>query len=177
MFNLLASDLRRSITLEGKTISFPALCERIFSRAWLATTVYRFGRWVADIRFRPLMLLGKIIYYPIFFITQGLTGISIQAYCRAGSGFVIEGTGGTFILAESIGNDFTAGSGVTVGNLRGGKRLPVIGNNVTLEPGAKVLGEITIGNNVLIRGNSLVLTDIPDNTVAMGNPARIKPMQ
>ena len=175
MCKQLRADFRRSLSLAEQP-GFTATIERIFSRPWLATLVYRFGRYVGDLRFKPLKLIGKVIYYPLFFITQGLTGISIQAHCRIGPGFVVQGTGGTFILAESIGSDFTVGSGVTVGNVRGSKHLPIIGNNVTIEPGAKILGEVTIGDNVVIRGNSLVLTDIDSNMLAMGNPARLKPL-
>jgi serine acetyltransferase len=49
----------------------------------------------------------------------------------------------------------------------------VIGNNVFLEPGCKILGDVTIGDNVVVRANSLVLNDVPSNSIAVGNPARI----
>ncbi|HEU5074496.1 MAG TPA: hypothetical protein VFU02_09990, partial [Polyangiaceae bacterium] len=62
----------------------------------------------------------------------------------------------------------------TVGNVRGKRRLPVIGNNVFLEPGCKVLGEVTLGDNVVVRANSLVLKDVPSNSIVLGNPARIE---
>ncbi|MDY6927783.1 MAG: serine acetyltransferase [Pseudomonadota bacterium] len=146
----------------------------LLSRTWLATCVYRFGRYANEIDIKPLKVVCKVLYYPLFFITQGVTGISVQAHCKIQPGLVLNGTGGLFILAETIGENFVVGSGVTVGNVRGSKNLPVIGNNVCIEPGAKILGEVTIGDNVLIRANSLVLTDIPDNTMAVGNPARIK---
>lgn len=145
-----------------------------FSRTWLATCVYRFGRYANEVQFKPLKIVAKILYYPLFFVTQGLTGISVQAHCKIKPGLVLNGTGGLFILAETIGENFVVGSGVTVGNVRGSKNLPVIGNNVYIEPGAKILGEVTIGDDVVIRGNALVITDIPENTMAIGNPARIK---
>jgi serine O-acetyltransferase len=52
---------------------------------------------------------------------------------------------------------------------------PVIGNNVDIGTGAKILGPITIGNNVLIGANAVVIRDVPDNSVAVGVPAVIKP--
>ncbi|MGH9577257.1 MAG: serine O-acetyltransferase, partial [Terriglobales bacterium] len=52
---------------------------------------------------------------------------------------------------------------------------PVIGNNVDIGAGAKVLGRITIGNNVLIGANAVVTCDVPDNSIAVGVPAVIKP--
>ena len=52
---------------------------------------------------------------------------------------------------------------------------PIIGNNVDIGAGAKVLGRITIGNNVLIGANAVVIKDVPDNSIAVGVPAEIKP--
>ena len=52
---------------------------------------------------------------------------------------------------------------------------PQFGNNVDIGTGAKVLGNIRIGNNVLIGANAVVLTDVPDNCLAVGVPAVIKP--
>ncbi|MEP2652222.1 MAG: hypothetical protein ABJH06_09510 [Paraglaciecola sp.] len=174
MFSNLKADLKKRIEFEGRTTTFIGYVATWFTRSWLATIVYRFGRYAGDVKFAPLGLILKVIYYPIFFITQGLTGISIQAHCRIGAGFVVSGGGGIFILAESIGPNFVASSGITVGNVRGSKNLPIIGNDVFIEPGAKILGEVKIGDNVIVRGNSLVLTDIPEDTMAVGNPARIK---
>ncbi|MFT4939433.1 MAG: serine acetyltransferase [Paraglaciecola sp.] len=174
MFSNVKMDIQQRIKAENKQMGLVNLWLTWLTRSWLATLVYRFGRYAGDIKFRPLMIFCKVLYYPIFFLTQGITGISIQAHCRIAPGMVIRGAGGIFILAESIGENFYVGSGVTVGNVRGSKNLPVIGNNVTIEPGAKILGDVNIGHNVIIRGNSLVLTDIPDNTMAIGNPARIK---
>lgn len=50
---------------------------------------------------------------------------------------------------------------------------PIIGDNVIIGTGARILGNVRIGNNVKIGSNSVVLTDIPDNCLAVGVPARI----
>jgi serine O-acetyltransferase len=52
---------------------------------------------------------------------------------------------------------------------------PTIGNNVDIGTGAKVLGPISIGNNVVIGANAVVIVDVPDNSIAVGVPAIIKP--
>ena len=67
-------------------------------------------------------------------------------------------------------------NGVTVG-LRNvdDPVAPHIGNNVDIGAGAKVIGRITIGNNVNIGANAVVLDDIPDNSIAVGIPARVIP--
>ena len=49
----------------------------------------------------------------------------------------------------------------------------MIGDNVTLGVNVTIIGGITIGNNVIIGAGSVVVKDIPDNSVAVGNPARV----
>lgn len=148
----------------------------LLQRGTLAVMVYRFGRFAREVRI-PLIGHGlKAGYYVLFYLTQMFTGISIQAYARIGARFVVRNHTGIFLLAESVGSDFTVCEGVTVGNIRGKGRLPIIGDHVYLEPGCKILGDVTIGDNVVIRANSLVLTDVPSNSIAVGNPARVLPM-
>lgn len=146
-----------------------------FSITFWAVLVYRFGRFTNQLPL-PFNIVGKILYFILFYIIQSVTGISVQAFANIGRNFVILEQGCIFVVAQSIGMNFTVSSGVTVGNVRGSKRLPILGDNVFIEPGAKVLGEVTIGNNVVIRANSLVLADVPDNSIAVGNPARVIPM-
>ena len=59
------------------------------------------------------------------------------------------------------------------GNKNGLENIPTIGDNVTICPGAKIIGKITIGNNVTIGPNSVVVKDVPDNAVVVGIPAKI----
>jgi serine O-acetyltransferase len=67
-------------------------------------------------------------------------------------------------------------NGVVVGLRRVDEpRVPVIGNNVDIGTGAKILGPISIGNNVAIGANAVVIADVPDNSIAAGVPAVIKP--
>lgn len=160
--------------LDGKNGLIGALSS-LFSAGFIAVALYRFGRSAREIKFIPLRILVTVIYYPIFYLVQAFTGISIQTYANIGKRFVIKNHTCVFIVAEKIGDDFTASQGVTIGNIRGTKRLPIIGNNVYIEPGAKILGEIEIGNNVVVRANSLVLSDVPDDSIVVGNPARCIP--
>lgn len=51
--------------------------------------------------------------------------------------------------------------------------IPRIGNNVILSSGAKIIGGITIGNNVTIGANAVVTKDVPDNSIAVGIPAKV----
>jgi serine O-acetyltransferase len=170
----LCADLDRRMRLEGRS-GWRGRMTALLAAGTLAVLVYRFGRWASDLPCPLPCIPFKIMYFIVFYLIQATTGISVQAYSRIGRGFVILNHTGIFVVAERIGDNFTTCQGVTIGNVRGSRRLPVIGDNVFIEPGAKVLGEITIGDNVVIRANSLVLTDVPSNSIAIGNPARIVP--
>lgn len=64
---------------------------------------------------------------------------------------------------------------VTIGNdYRHLKNVPTIGDNVTIYPGAKIIGKITIGNNVEIGANAVVVENVPDNSVVLAPKAIIK---
>lgn len=64
---------------------------------------------------------------------------------------------------------------VTIG-MNNGKR-PILGDNVVVCCGAKVIGGITVGNNVMIGANAVVCKDVPDNCVVAGVPAKIIKMK
>ena len=74
-----------------------------------------------------------------------------------------------------IGDNVTIYHGVTLGgvSLAKGKRHPTIGNNVLICASAKILGNITIRDNSKIGANSVILKDIPENSVAVGIPGKI----
>ena len=109
-------------------------------------------------------------------ISRFFTGIEIHPgaqiekhlFMDHGMGIVI---GETSIIGENV----TIYHGVTLGgvSLEKGKRHPTIGNNVIIGAGAKVLGNITIGDNSKIGANSVILKDIPKDSVAVGVPGKI----
>lgn len=81
----------------------------------------------------------------------------------------------TIINAKRIGNNFSCRQCTTIGNKQDGRNdlIPIIGDNVTVGANAIIIGPITIGNNVVIGAGAVVTKDIPDNSVVVGNPARI----
>ena len=70
-----------------------------------------------------------------------------------------------------IGKNFCVYNNVTIGQKNG--KYPIIGDNVTVYSGTIIIGEIHIGNNVIIGANSLVNKDIEDDVIVAGNPAKI----
>lgn len=89
-----------------------------------------------------------------------------------GGGLYIQHGFATMIAAKSIGENCWINQQVTIG-YNGQGDPPVIGDNVTITCGAKVLGSIHIGNHVTVGANAVVIRDVPDNCVVGGVPAKI----
>lgn len=109
-------------------------------------------------------------------IARQLTGIEIHPGAEIGSDFFIDHGGGVVIGETSIvGNNVTIYQGVVLGgvSIETVKRHPTLGNNVVVGTGAKLLGPIKIGDNVRIGANSVVVIDVPPNSVVVGVPGRI----
>ena len=80
----------------------------------------------------------------------------------------------TILNAKKIGENFSVKNNVTIGNKNDDENMrPVIGDNVYVGVGAIIIGDVTIGNNVIIGAGSVVVKDIPNDSVVVGNPARI----
>ncbi len=104
------------------------------------------------------------------------TGIEIHPGADIGDGFFIDhGMGVVIGETTIIGKDVTIYQGVTLGGTgkERGKRHPTLGNNVVIGTGAKVLGNITIGDNSYIGANAVVINDVPPNSTVVGVPGRI----
>lgn len=103
-------------------------------------------------------------------------GIQIPSRTKIGRGFYIGHFGGIVVNgATVIGKNCNISQGVTIGQANRGPRkgCAIIGDNVYIGPGAKIVGHVNIGNNVAIGANAVVTKDIPDNAVVAGVPARI----
>ncbi len=104
------------------------------------------------------------------------TGIEIHPGATIGKRFFIDhGMGVVIGETAEIGDDCVIYQGVTLGGTGKdtGKRHPTLGNGVLVGAGAKVLGPFKIGDNSNIAAGSVVLSPIPENSTAVGSPARV----
>ncbi len=109
-------------------------------------------------------------------IARFLTGIEIHPGAKIGPGFFIDhGMGVVIGETTEIGTNVTLYQGVTLGGTgwNRGKRHPTLGDNVVVGVGAKVLGNIRLGNNVKVGGGSVVIHSVPPYCTVVGVPAEI----
>lgn len=130
-----------------------------------ATLIYRLSH-AADQRGIPLV--------PMLLFRHNLKtyGLDIVPHVSFGPGLYIPHPVGTVVMTHTVGRNCHLVSGVTIG-MRNEHEFPMIGDNVTIGAGARVLGGIVIGNNVRIGANAVVVSDVPDGATAVGIPARV----
>jgi serine O-acetyltransferase len=132
---------------------------------------YRFSHWVNKSVHVPVVrqLLTIVALFWQRWNQIMLSGVLIAPDAEIGPGMVLHTAYGLQISPVKIGSGCTFNSQVLIGT-----GVKSIGDNCYFGPGCKIVGECKIGNNVLVVANSVVLTDVPDNTTIMGIPARIK---
>ncbi len=112
-------------------------------------------------------------------LSQGarfLTGVEIHPAATIGRRFFIDHGAGVIIgETAEIGDDCLLYQGVTLGGTgnQSGKRHPTLGDRVVVGSGAKVLGNIRIGDDVRVGANSVVLHDVPKFSTVVGIPGRV----
>ena len=130
---------------------------------------HRLSHWLWEHGFR---LLGRFSSH----IARWLTGIEIHPGATIGRRFFIDhGSGVVIGETTEIGDDVLLYQGVTLGGTGNekGKRHPTIGNRVVVGTGAKVLGNIRIGDNVKVGAGSVVVHPVPDHSTVVGIPGRV----
>jgi serine O-acetyltransferase len=147
------------------------------AQGFWALLVYRFGRWRYTVRPALLRKLMSLTYRILYKLVQIITGIELPCEVPIGRNFVIEHSGGIVVSGFArFGDNCRIRNGVVIGLARVGQPCaPQIGNNVDIGTGAKLLGDIRIGNNVRIGANAVVVKDVPDDSIAVGVPAQVRP--
>jgi serine O-acetyltransferase len=141
-------------------LCYPGLHAVLFHR--LANPLYRAG----------VPLIPRVISQ----IARWLTGIEIHPGAAIGRRFFIDhGMGVVIGETAEIGDDVLLYQGVTLGGTgkESGKRHPTLGNHVVVGGGAKILGNIRIGDHARIGAGSVVIHSVPDNSTVVGVPGKV----
>ena len=167
MFEALRRDIRAVLERDPAARSvlevllcYPGVHALVFHR--IAHRLWRRG-WVTLARF-------------VSHVARFLTGIEIHPAATLGPGlFIDHGMGVVIGETAEVGENVTLLQGVTLGgtSLRREKRHPTLGNHVVVGAGAKIIGAITIGDGSRIGAGSVVVREVPPNSVVVGVPGRV----
>jgi serine O-acetyltransferase len=161
----LKSDIKQKqqvLADEGYQVS---ILRALVSDGTSANVLYRLTSWFIKYKLAPLALIS-------IWLNRVVNGCVIGAAAKFDQGFVIMHPVGVVINSKvSGGKNIVIESGVVIGDEKG--QAPCLGNNVFIGAGAKIIGGITIGDNVKIGANAVVVKDLPSNVTAVGIPAKV----
>ena len=149
----------------AKSVFEVLLCYPGVHAILLHCPAHRLYRW-------RLFVIARLISH----ITRWLTGIEIHPGAKIGRRFFIDhGMGVVIGETSEIGDDVLIYQGVTLGGTghEKGKRHPTIGSHVVVGSGAKILGNITLGEWVRVGAGSVVVRSVPDHSTVVGIPGRV----
>ena len=134
-----------------------------------AIVMHRFNHWLYQ---RGWFVTARFLSQ----VARFLTGIEIHPGARVGRGlFIDHGMGVVIGETAEVGDGCTLYQGVTLGGTgkEKGKRHPTLGQNVMVATGAKVLGNIVIGDNSKVGAGAVVVKSVPANCTVVGVPGRV----
>lgn len=141
-----------------------------------AVAVHRFGVWRMGIKPKLLRAPFSLLYRMLYRKVRNVYGIELPYSVKLGRRVIVEHQGCIVIHGNCvIGDDTIIRQGVTLG-LRHLDRLteaPSLGKRVNIGAGAKLFGNITIGDDVNIGANAVVLSDVPSGATVVGIPAKV----
>jgi serine O-acetyltransferase len=157
MFDNLKHDTRWLRSIKKKPFPFYILESLLFENGYQAVVLHRIAHWFKK---RGIPLAGPFFHRLSIF----LTGVDISPAAHIGPGFRISHGVGLVIGAYArIGADCLLMHGVTLGapTLDRIQDMPILGNNVVVGAGATIIGDLTVGDHVLIGVNTVVTQDVP----------------
>jgi serine O-acetyltransferase len=135
--------------------------------------LYRFGQYLSTEATRGVRLSLRIPYSVILRFVRYLVGIHLYPESQIGPGLYIGHYGGIWISPKAtLGANCNVSQGVTIG-VAGTRAGPVLGDRVWVGPHAVITGPARIGSGAVIAANSFVTTNVPENAMAVGVPARV----
>jgi len=163
--NMLIADLRRKRDIYNADGAGASMLRIMISDGTSAMLYYRAMRLLAKNR------LLRPISYVVQYVNKVVNGCLIGVHADFGAGFVIMHPIGVVINSKVRGGmNVTLESGVVIGDEKG--RSPVLGDNVFVGSGAKIIGGVVVGSNTKIGANAVVVKDVPSGATAVGVPAR-----
>lgn len=175
-FRMMLADLRLDIDRYAYMKTGHWLKSLLSNQGLWVMVQYRFSRWVHFHCHVPgLRMVLKVLCAIGQKIIEILTGVELPNRAEVGGGLFMPHANGIIIHIDAkIGAYCNISQQVTVG-VGGDDPMgaPTLGDRVFLGPGAKVFGPITIGNDVAIGANAVVMKDLPNQVVAVGIPAQI----
>jgi serine O-acetyltransferase len=163
----IACDLYR---YAGKVGFRPLLTHLIFSPGFKFTYVFR------KLKMHGRGSLPWLIYRLLYHRYIHKYGFQIPLSAKIGKGLYITHFGSVVVHGDAIlGDNCDLAHGITIGQASRGERkgCPIIGNKVWIGTGAVVVGNITVGDNVMIAPNAFVNFDVPSNSIVLGNPGKV----
>jgi serine O-acetyltransferase len=126
---------------------------------------YRIGAWAHRKKIRGLpSLLQKFVAI--------IYGLELSTTQDLGGGLYIPHPFGTTISVRKMGKNCTVIGSVTIG-MRNERAFPIIGDNVFMGAGARVLGDIVVGEDAVIGANAVVIEDVPPGATVVGVPGKV----
>jgi serine O-acetyltransferase len=138
-----------------------------------ALAFHRFGNWRMTVSSKVLRAPLSIIYRFLYRRARNIYGIELPYTTKIGRGVIIEHQHGIVVHGNAvIGDNCIIRQGVTIGNRYMNKptEAPIIGDNVNIGAGAKLLGKISVGDNASIGANAVVIHNIVQDGVYVGFP-------
>lgn len=164
MFETVSADIRR-LTDQEPTLGLK-LGVVFFNLGLHAVLLYRLSRWLYLHHLGPVAVV-------VTYLNSVFTGAQISRGAAIGKGFVMYHPQGTVVGPTVIGEHCSLMQSNVIGQLQGGGDRPIIGDHFYAGAGAKILGEIRIGDHVRVGSNSVVTKSLPDGVTAFGVPAKI----
>lgn len=167
---MIFSDWQRYLAIHSKNrlLIFPFIF--LHNPGMLVSILYRGEHYLLTHSYSKF--IGYLLYPIYFLITYHILDVTLYPYATIGKGLYIHNK-------NIVTTNFTAGRNLTligpltIGRNLGSAGVPHLGNNVTICAGARVIGRISIGNNVIIGANAVVTNNVPDNVIVGGIPAKV----